>query len=344
MSAGIEIVDAAIDRVEPADARRQLLLRREKLRALRVHEMSREPMAPSIARLLVEVDAALDGLDRGDHGICVVCHDPVEGDRLAADPLLRHCLDHLTPAARRALDRDLELSGKIQRGLLPAPSFVLAQWDGQVHYEPHGVVGGDYCDVVPGESGSFHFFLGDVSGKGLAASMLVAHLHALFRSLVPFGLELPELVERANRIFIAGAKTERYATLLGGRVDASGTVEVVNAGHPAMLVVSDEGVSRQIGATGPPIGLFSEAAYEQTRLSVRPGQSLFAYTDGVTEAVGPDGRELGEQALRAGLSASSRGRAPVQKLLTDVLEQVTRHRGPAAPTDDVTILALQRQG
>src|SRR6185369_2759205 len=112
----------------------------------------------------------------GTYGYCEVCKDPIEADRLLADPILRFCIDHLTPAQQHDLQEDLKLAARIQKGLLPqAISF--DGWEVCYHYEPAGVVSGDYCDLIPSQSGDLYFVVGDVSGKGVPASMLMAHLH-----------------------------------------------------------------------------------------------------------------------------------------------------------------------
>src|SRR6266567_2405187 len=139
-------------------------------------------------------------LERGTFGLCETCHDTIEAERLLADPLMRFCLDHLTQDEQRALESDLSLAARIQRRLLPEPGVELAGWEVRYHYQPAGMVSGDYCDLLQTNNGLL-FLLGDVSGKGVAASMLMSHLHATFRSLAEAGLPLERMVEDANRIF-----------------------------------------------------------------------------------------------------------------------------------------------
>src|SRR4051794_39447597 len=104
--------------------RTQLLERRERLESA-IAEFE-EPT--HLVHLLQEVDTALQQMDTGSYGLCEVCHDPIEEDRLTADPLLRNCLDHLTPGQRRALEQDLDLASQIQNGLLPKQSLSFAGW------------------------------------------------------------------------------------------------------------------------------------------------------------------------------------------------------------------------
>ena len=143
----------------------------------------------SLSNLLSEVDAALARMDKGSYGLCETCHDTGEADRLLANPLERFCLDHLTNEERRGLESDLLLAARIQQTLLPSPNFAPSGWDVRYHYAPAQVVSGDYCDVFESKAGLV-FLLGDVSGKGIAASMLMSHLHATFRSLADAELPL----------------------------------------------------------------------------------------------------------------------------------------------------------
>ena len=155
-----------------------------------------------LLRLLGEVDAALGRMDDGSYGLCDVCHDPIEADRLLADPLVRVCLGDLTSAQQHALEEDLELAASIQRGLLPQPNFSVDGWESCFHYEAAGAVSGDYCDLIKADDGSLYFVFGDVSGKGVAASLLMAHLHAMFRTLVSVGLPLKKMMERGVVSFV----------------------------------------------------------------------------------------------------------------------------------------------
>src|SRR5262249_47031945 len=160
-------------------------------------------------------------------------------DRLIADPLLCFCLDHLTAKEQQALQSDLELASRIQRGLLPDSTVRVGAWEASYRYEPLGPVSGDHCDLIPTDGGDLWFVLGDVAGKGVAASLLMSHLRAMFRALVPIGLPLHETMARASRVFCESTLPNLYATLVVGRAGADGSVELCNAGHPPVLVVDD---------------------------------------------------------------------------------------------------------
>lgn len=120
--------------------KKQLSQRRQRLQAA----AERTEKSAYLTGLLAEVDAALERMDNGSFGLCETCHEPIENDRLCADPLLRFCLDHLSPAQQRALGRDLELAGHIQRGLLPKPEV---RGDNVERIDSAGLPLGLFCNV-----------------------------------------------------------------------------------------------------------------------------------------------------------------------------------------------------
>jgi sigma-B regulation protein RsbU (phosphoserine phosphatase) len=292
-----------------------------------------------VKKLIHEVDAALARMETGSYGLCDVCHEPIEADRLISDPLARFCLDHLTPHQQRALESDLGLAAKIQEGLLPGPHLHYGVWEADYHYEPAGIVSGDYCDLVPAQSGDFYFILGDVMGKGVAASMLMVHLQAMFRTLISMGLPLPELVERASRVFCESTLPTHYATLVCGRARDSGEVEVCNAGHPPPLLISRGGVS-QIDPTGLPLGAFCDEQFTTSRVQVEPGQAILLYTDGLSEARDSGGRMYGSDRIRE-LALGQQGRQP-KDLIDICLKDLAAFRKDVPVGDDLTIMAIRR--
>ena len=213
------------------------------------------------------MDAALQRLERGEYGLCETCHDPIEPDRLRADPLTRFCIDHLSEPELRAHEQDLELATRIQSKLLPRREISAGGWQAHCHYQSAGPVGGDYCEIMPVEDGGRLFFaIGDVSGKGVAASLLMTHLSAILRSLLSVGLPIPEMMTRANRLFCESTLDSHYATLICGRVTGSHDIELASAGHCPPLVARRHAVER-LDMPGLPLGLFSRGEYSVTRVA-----------------------------------------------------------------------------
>lgn len=289
--------------------------------------------------LLAEVDAALGRMEAGAFGLCQVCHDPVEAERLLADPLVCVCLGCLSPSQTRALEEDLELAARIQAELLPCREASHDGWRVSHHYEAAGVVSGDYCDVVKGEDGQLYFMLGDVSGKGIAASLLMSQLHAMFRTLIPLGLPLAHLVERASRIFCESTLSTHYATLVCGRASVSGEVEICNAGHLPPLLLRG-GDATRIDATGLPLGIFCNEQFTSERFRMRPGETLFLFTDGLSESRDQAGAEYSTQRLLR-LLCEHHELLPGD-LIGRCLGDLETFRAGAPKHDDLTIMALRR--
>jgi phosphoserine phosphatase RsbU/P len=319
-----------------ADVRAQLLLRRERIESVLRHGGAGE----QIEGLLQQVDSALARLAQGTFGRCETCGDVIESDRIAADPLVRFCLDHLSPIEARALEQDLDLAGRVQQTLLPPSPLVALGWELAYQYQPLGPVSGDYCDAVrEPDVEALVVMLGDISGKGVAASMLMAHLHASMRALMGFGLPLDQIVQRANRVFCESTMANHYATLAAARFSSSGRVEVCNAGHCPPLLVRGGDVE-PIDATGVPVGLFCARDYGVKTLAMAPGDLLILYTDGVTEARNAAGEEYGEARLKH--LATAVGRETPQAVVDVCAADVGAFRGTVRRTDDLTVMAIRR--
>ena len=315
----------------------QLLDRRRRLETA----IGVEGEPQSLVRLLREVDAALDRLGTGTYGACEFCTGFVDPPDLLANPLMRYCLCELSHEQLDALSNDLELAWRIQAALLPAPGTIAPGWDIHYRYEPLGPVSGDYCDLQKrSESdGETFFVVGDVSGKGVAASLVMAHLNALFRSLVD-ALPLPDLVGRANRLLLERTLSSHYATLVCGWTRPSGEVEFCNAGHCPPLVARAGGVET-LESTGTPVGMLEEQSYRVSRIRLEPGETLLLYTDGLTEACDESGQPYGAERLaqvlheRRALRPSSLARA--------CLADLHAFLDGAPRTDDLTLMVLRRE-
>jgi phosphoserine phosphatase RsbU/P len=303
----------------------------------RLADVLAESESDQVLRLLNEVDSALHRIDHGAFGVCEVCMGTVPGDELAGNPLLRVCLDCLTPKQARALEYDLELAAQIQKGLLPPQDLSLSGWDISYHYQPAGMVSGDYCDVIK-EDGHLHFIMADVSGKGVAAAMLASNLRAVFHSLIPLRLPVEELMVRANRLFHESALPNQYATLVFGSISNQGELELANAGHLPVLLAGKSGV-RTFESNCKPLGLFSDDRVEVVRASMSPGDTVVVYTDGISEAENETGDEYSTERLRR-LIAEKHSCCP-SELVNACKQHVAAFRGSRERADDETLLAIQ---
>ena len=135
------------------------------------------------------------------------------------------------------LQAQLELARQVQLSLLPERHCCLSDWEVAFSYEPAGFVSGDYVDLIPSGADEFYFALGDVSGKGIAASILMSHLHATLRTLLPSRQTIAEVLGAASSTFCHSTLPAQFATLVLGKADRLGKLEFVNAGHTPVFLV-----------------------------------------------------------------------------------------------------------
>jgi len=329
--------------LELAEVREHLVDRRERL-VTAAHRTGDE----TLVGLLRSVDAALARLDGGGWALCAACQVPIEPELLDVAPSVTVCFECLSLDERRALERDLEGAARVQRALLPPRHLHHDGWDVAWLWEPKGAVSGDHVDLLPvpvarGDrhgADPLHLVLGDVVGKGVAASLLQSHLHALFRALLHTEPPLGELMGHANHLFAAATGGASYATLIGARLTADGAIELANAGHPRPLLADHRGV-RPVEGAGLPLGLFPDASYDSHRLELAAGQVLLLYTDGWTEAA------RGDEEYGIGRAAAALRRvadAPLPELLTACRDDMDAFLDGRPRGDDVTLLAVRRVG
>jgi len=242
---------------------------------------------------------------------------------------------------RRQMERELELASAIQQDLFPkemprVPGLELAAANRQAR-----LVGGDYYDVL-GTAESPLLCVADVAGKGLSAALLMATIQATLRALLVFPLELTELANRANRLLHGSMPGNRYATLMIARYDAArGEFEYVNAAQCEAMVLRANGELELLDATGLPVGMFAETAYDSRRLALAPGDALVIYSDGVTDAQGPAGEEFGMDRLVSLMRGLAGGTA--QQICDGVLEAIHVFVEAAPQYDDITVMVARRK-
>ncbi len=315
--------------------RDELLDRREHLAHMAVTVRENQ-----LVELLQQVDSALERLDGGTWGQCAVCLGKVEEGRLEADPLVTVCIECLSPAERKALERDLEAAARVQAALLPPRRLQYDGWEVSLLWEPLGPVSGDHYDLLRPrrEDEPLHLVVGDVAGKGVSASLIQSHLHALLRVLAAPELSLAGLLSRANRLLCEVTLPAAYATLLAARLYPGGRLELASAGHPRPLLADRRGV-RPVEGAGLPLGLFCEAEYTARDIELAPGDTLLFYTDGWTEAT-TDEEEYGIGRAAAVLRRVKN--RPLDEILAACRKDMEEFLNGAPRVDDLTLLALRR--
>jgi sigma-B regulation protein RsbU (phosphoserine phosphatase) len=301
------------------------------------------PLSRGMTRNLASLAEGAEALARGELDTRVPVRSKDEFGRLAATfnrmaEELRAQQDRRVE--RERLQKELEMCRRIQEELLPrAPArFAFAEAEGVSI--PAREVGGDFFNYFPLAAEMGAVLVGDVSGKGVAAALLMANLQATLRARLPLESDLVSLAERLDHEIDEGTPGTVYLTLFVAVVDgASGLVRYVNAGHNPPMVLRGDGPAESLGPTGRPLGLFPGGGYAEGRTVLRPGDALFLYTDGLVEAEDDRGEPFGAAKLEA-LLVRERASSPTG-LLASVEESLHRHRGAQEPADDATMVVLR---
>jgi phosphoserine phosphatase RsbU/P len=245
-------------------------------------------------------------------------------------------------AERRRMAAELALARHIQVALLPDKLPAVPGWRLHAGNLPSRGVSGDFYQVVPRDGGrEVVLVVADVSGKGMAASLLTASLEALLAAPLEEGLAPEEMAARVSRLLHRRTPPEKYATVFLAVVEpATGVVAYASAGHNPGLVVRAGGTVERLSVGGPPIGLLPEAEYGAGRVDMAPGDTLLLYTDGIVEATDPDDVEYGLRRLEA-LAAVRRNEEPAA-LARAIEEEVEAFVRGVPIADDRTVVIARR--
>ena len=255
--------------------------------------------------------------------------------------LLVNFLVFVEVADRLTLKNDLEIARDIQQAMLPRGAFHTSGVEAFGMTRPANTVGGDFYDILPLPDGRVLLALGDVAGKGSPASLLMALLLAMMRTLVDEGFEGAALAARLNAQIVKQAPTSRFVTLFFGVLNtATGEFGYVNAGQNPPLLRRANGSYEQLKTGGIALGMFEFARYEFGLTTLNIGDVIVMYSDGVTEAEDGAGVPFDEDGLRGVVDG---GRwASAKELAWAAFAAVDNHSQQRRLLDDLTILAIRR--
>jgi phosphoserine phosphatase RsbU/P len=243
---------------------------------------------------------------------------------------------------RERLQRELELCRQIQAEMLPHAPLRLGPTEVSGISIPAREVGGDFFNYFELPGGDLAVLVGDVSGKGISAALLMANIQATLRARLPLERDLAALTATIDREIEHSTPAGVYATLFIGILDpVQKTLRYVNAGHHPQFVIRESGIT-SLSSGGMPVGLFAGQGYVEQTVQLADGDLLFFYTDGTVEVENERTEMFGADRLDALLREHRR--EGVGALLERLEEQVRRFRGTAEPFDDVTMMALRLGG
>ncbi|HEX9005992.1 MAG TPA: GAF domain-containing SpoIIE family protein phosphatase, partial [Bacteroidota bacterium] len=246
--------------------------------------------------------------------------------------------------SERALQRireELRLASRIQADLLPKDPPVVPGYDIAGRSIPAQVVGGDLFDFIPMEGGRIALCLGDVSGKGLPASLLMANVQATLRGQTLLDTRVGLCVGRANRLLYQSTSPEKFVTLFYGVLDpARHTLAYTDAGHNAPFHLGPGDVIQRLSIGGMILGIMDDVAFEEGSLTFAPGDMLFVYSDGISEAMNKEEEQFGEERLADLLCAHRQESAAG---ITDAVLEAVRQFAQGIPqADDMTVVVVKR--
>jgi sigma-B regulation protein RsbU (phosphoserine phosphatase) len=244
-------------------------------------------------------------------------------------------------AQRERLHREIEIAREVQERLFPQTMPAVATLEYAGHCRPASGVGGDYYDFLALANGHLGLAIGDISGKGVPAALLMASLQASVRGQSQ-GLnaqgrpDIAGLIANVNRLVYDASPQNRYATFFYAQFDpATRVLTYTNGGHnPPMLIRGDEILRLEAG--GPPVGLFRPARYEQAEITLTTGDLLILYTDGISEAENPAEDEWGEDALISAVRTCAA--APPAEMISTIMRLADVFANGAPQHDDMTLV------
>jgi serine phosphatase RsbU (regulator of sigma subunit) len=240
---------------------------------------------------------------------------------------------------RERIDQQLEVARLIQRQFLPESLPDLPGWQVTAFYRPAQTVGGDFYDFIPLPGGQVMVVIGDVTGKGVPAALVMASTHALLRAAAPRLISPGAVLETVNDLLWRDTPAHMFVTCLALVLDAtSDRITFANAGHDVPYVRTADGVA-ELRAKGMPLGLMPGMTYEEKAFTFRPGDCALLHSDGLSEAHAADREMFGFHRVAALVGQGASGQALIDLCLTE-LDAFT---GPGhEQEDDITLLSLEQ--
>ena len=240
------------------------------------------------------------------------------------------------------LQEDIRVAARIQRNLLPQATPVLPQYDIAGTTIPAQVVGGDYFDFFPVGDAQLGVALGDVSGKGLPASLLMANVQATLRGQALWAGGAAECLRRANQLLYLSSSSDRFVSLFFAILDAAHhTLTYCNAGQDPPVLMDAAGRCTRLTTGGPVLGVMENAVYEESTISLQPDDVVLVYSDGFSEALNPGGDLFGEERILSVLQ--DHRSTETGTIISALLQSIAVHAGAAPPSDDRTVIAVRRR-
>ncbi|MEE9270938.1 MAG: GAF domain-containing SpoIIE family protein phosphatase [Candidatus Krumholzibacteria bacterium] len=239
------------------------------------------------------------------------------------------------------MQEEVRLASVIQLELLPREAPNIPGYDIAGRSIPAQLVGGDYFDFIPLENRGIAVCLGDVSGKGLPASLLMANLQATLRGQTLLDVSAAVCIRRSNELLYRSTDPEKFATLFYAVLNTHDhTLSFSNAGHENPFLLTKGGEVMRLATGGTVLGVVDNFPFEEDTIPFRPGDLLVIFSDGITEAWDTADTQFGEDRLAELLKANRD--TPADELIDRIVETVGKHAGTAPQADDLTLVVIKR--
>lgn len=242
---------------------------------------------------------------------------------------------------RLVIEKELHAARNVQMSLLPQSPPMIEGYDIAGRTITARLVGGDYFDFIPVDDQRTIICLGDVSGKGLPAALLMANLQAILRSELMLKTSPRRTMRRTNKLLCQSTASDKFVTLFYGLLDnLSHTFRYTNAGHEWPILLRKGIEPARLSKSGLVLGIQEETAYEENTVVLQLGDTLVIYSDGVNEAMNPNNEQFGQQKLESFLRSHTHLRAA--EMIDQLVAALKHHAGDAPQADDITVIVVKR--
>lgn len=328
--------------------RKNLVEKRDRINEwLRATPLSKKEvfLGPSAEKAVyARLDAIDDAISKADLktlGKCKVCQGQVETELLEIDYSACVCIEHLSEKERRDLESELELAQSVQKMLLPQEIPDIPGLEIAAYSRPAQIVGGDYFDFIEFRNGFHGLVIADVAGHGVSASLHMAGIQALLRTLAPVNESPSEVMSQVHKLFIHNIRFETFVTFFIGAFDPQArALTYCNAGHqPPLVLCKARGKEKSpvlLRPTGAAIGLVEKAKFAEKTIDLQAGDLMVLYTDGVTEAMNTRNQQFGRQRLETLVRQAER--MPVKEVIQKIKLSLEEFSEGKPLADDTTIV------
>lgn len=248
---------------------------------------------------------------------------------------------HEKEVALLKMQDELRLAARIQTELLPHTPPAIAGYEIVGTSIPAQEVGGDYYDFIPIDDHRWAFCIGDVSGKGLPASLLMANLQATLRGQSSLSADPKSCIERSNQLLYQSTSPEKFATVFYAILDHQNhQLWYANAGHEHPYLCCGTSDTKRLNVGGIPLGMLPDFAFQQESVSLDQNTLIVAFSDGVTEAMNAQEEQFGEERVAA--IVEQHKHASAHEIIDDIVAAVRKHAGSTPQSDDITVVVMRR--